>query len=758
MPSPLLVPTLFWCLGIGITAAFNPAPIWLIISGLAGILLGTLFRFRLPLLILLIIIAGALRLSISINKPASQLEQILARKESITQPCSGEILKILNADKDMYLVKLISVNKVKVNDKAVMYYAHKFLPGDRFKAISLITTRKPDPVLDKTSFYFAHRNKRTPIMLKTIYNLEFEQSAKKLNIERLRYHLLQKLDDKLGDAAPFGKALLLNDRTEDKDWIQQLIQGGLLHLIAISGLHVLFFYFIFVTLLNLFLSRRLSEIIFVILMLFYAGLCQWSAPVMRAIVMIVLYIMAKQMQRPVSPMQIICLSLLIITLFDPLQLFSIGLQLSYLCVITLLYLVPKRLTLRAGLSSWMRNLYRVSNTLIDTLLISTIVSVVMLPIMLFYFSRGSLNGIIGNLPGIPLVGILLPMTFVLMVIPSNWILFNWLMASFNLLHFIFQKWVLWTANLPFYVDTVILPFALMIVLYLIVTALTIRIKRGIKYRKLSYVLLIIAVPFLVYSQIPRTKPFTLTVFNVGLGDCTLVEYPRGQILMVDTGPKYFNSKTNTSKSWFGQRANVWQKHNKINKIDLLVLTHLDIDHSGGLVDVFKNMQVRNLLISNHTSQSKEWKQLMQSGILKEARVNVLTDTLSFDFAGSRISILHPDIDFNNSDDNDNSIVLRLDYKDFSALLTGDITSETEMLLVQEIPQKLDTDFLKVPHHGSKYSSSIPFIRAVSPNQACISTSLHNRFHFPHQETMKRYRSYGVEPQITGNGSVVVTIR
>jgi len=758
LPSPFLIPVLFWGLGISLATACHLSYIWIIIASLLSILAATVFRFKLPFVAIVFLIAGFFRLTLAIDKPLTPLQQILNQRESITQACSGEVIKALNGNHGGYLVKLTSVRKIPVQDKAVLYTTKPLLPGDRFEAIAKITLRKPDAVLDETSFYMSNRNKQTPLWLKPVFKLTTLPHPKTLNFERWRYQLLQGIDKKLGDAAPFAKALLLNDRTEDRDWLQQLIQGGLLHLIAISGMHVILFFFLFVTLLNLFLPRRVAELVFLLLMLVYAGLCQWSAPIMRAILMILLYVMAKIMQRKVSPLQIICLSLFIITLIDPAQLFSIGLQLSYLCVIILAYAIPKRTPDNIHLPMWRRKLSRTVFYFTDLAIISVILSIVLLPLTMFYFQRGSFNGIIGNILGIPFMSFLLPLTLVLMLIPANWLVFLWLKATFDALYFLFQKWVAWTASLPLYVDSVNLSLPWLIVLYLLVAVIVIRWKGGLRHRKLTYVMLALALCTAVYTQIPKRGLFTLTVFNAGLGDCSLVEYPRGQTLMIDTGPQSFSQSQSTPSGWFGYKTQGWFKHHKLTTIDLLVLSHLDTDHSGGLNDVFRNLKVRRLVISRHDAESFQWQQLQQSGYLTEAELTVISDTVSFVFANSKISFLHPDKDFRDSSENNNSLVLRLDYKDFSALFPGDISAEVEERLVEENPAKLDCDFLKVPHHGSRYSSSSGFIRAVSPEQACITAPLHNRFHFPNAETMARYRSYGIEPQLTGNGSVVISIR
>jgi competence protein ComEC len=758
LPVPLLIPTLGWCVGIGLAAFVHVPALGLVITGLMIVLAGFLLRFRLPLLMLVFILAGFLRLTVAIHDKPSPLLQVLAQKESITQPFTAEVLSVLNADRDAYRVRLKLLNRTTVSEQAVMYCGKALLPGDRFSAMGCISAVKPDPVLDNTSFFQSQLRSRTPLRISTVVDFKALPGIRTFSLERLRWRLLQNLDAKLGEAAPFAKALLLNDRTEDRDWIQQLIQGGVLHLIAISGMHVVFFYLIFVTLFGMVLPRKPAELAFVLLMLAYAGLCQWSAPVMRAIIMILLFLVAKWLQRPVAPLQIICLSLLVITIADPVQLFSVGLQLSYLCILALLYLVPKLHWKTKSRTFLQKRLHGLGTWLLNSALISVIISLVMLPVMFYYFNRGSLNGIIGNLAGVPLIGFLLPLALALLILPSNWLPFLWLKASFNALLYVFQVVLDWTASLPLYVDAVTFSLPWLIVAYLVLGAVVVRLKTGFRMRWVSYALLLLAVPFAVYSFIPRSQPFTLTIFNAGLGDCTLVHYPGGQNLMIDTGPLLFDDSGKEPRSWFGSRTGAWQRHLGLTRLDLLILTHLDADHSGGLQDVIKTLRVRNIMISSFTAQSRAWQVLQNSGVLNEAQVHILTDTLSFAFAGSTISILHPGKAYHGSSDNDNSLVVKLDYKGFSTLLAGDISSAVEAYLVENVPSRLDADLLKCPHHGSRFSSSTAFIKAVSPRQVCITAGRHNRFQFPDRETLRRYRDYGVEPQITGNGSVVVSVR
>jgi competence protein ComEC len=757
LPVPLLIPTLGWMLGISLAAVFSISLPWLLLISGVVLGLGLILRMRLPLVFLIFVLAGFLRLTVQPERPPTPLQQILEKRESIVQSCTGKVVRVIDRQDNLYLVQLTSVNTASVNDLALLSHSTVMLPGDRFKALAEITARRLDPVLDDDSFYYSRHYRKTSANLSTVYRLEKTADGDWYYPERVRYRLLEKLDAKLGPDAPFAKALLLNDRTEDREWVEQLILGGLLHLIAISGLHVMLFYLVLVDLFAIVLPRRASELVFVVLMLFYAALCQWSPPVMRAIVMILLYVGARLLQRPVSPLQIMALSLLLITLVDPVQLFSIGLQLSYLCVLTIFLISPLLRHEVRTRSPWKKGLIKSGYWLLDMVFISVGISVFLLPLTLYYFLRASLNAIPGNVLGIPLIGFLLPLSLVLMFLPQGWLFFQWLRPVYAVALYVFDRWVEWTAKLPFYLDSVALSLPMLVALYLVLGAVLVRLKTGLRLRRLSYALLLLSVPFFIWSSLPLRQPFKLTVFNAGMGDCTLVQYPDGQVLMVDTGPVYTDKEGNLTGSWLGSRLKRWLVSKKLSTVDLLVLTHLHDDHAGGVTDLFSSMRVRNLIVSGHTARTREWQALLQSGILKDTRITVLEDTLSLPFAGSRLTFLHPAADYPDTDANDCSLVLRLDYKDFSALLAADITATAEQHLLMTCPALLDADLLKAPHHGSRSSNSAAFIQAVSPRQVCITASRRNRFRFPHTVTLQRYAQYGVKPVVTGDGSFVITL-
>jgi len=761
-PSPLpvsfLYPVLGWLGGIVIAAWWSPSPLLLLGLFAMVFLLGWRLKFTLPLLICLFCLGGAFRLELVNYKKDNQLSDLMASKQTVLQTCQGTVIRELGTAQDRYLTQLTALKDTKVKARAYLYINQPLRPGDRFAALALLRYKAADPVLDTvTPFSYLAQN-RMSFVLNPVFKFRLTGRDNSYWLQGLRQWMLRSLDSKLGEGGGFGKALLLGDRTADADFVEQLTRGGLLHLIAISGLHVFFLYFIVVTLLNLVLPRRWSELIFLLLSIVYAALCMWSPPVLRAVVMIGLVVLAKWLQRLVSPLQTICLSLFIITLADPYSLFSPGLQLSYLCILTLVYAIPQWRVEMKGWGFWIRTLTRTGLQSADIIIVSTLISLLIIPLTLFHFQRGSFNGIIGNLLGIPLVGLLLPLTLLLLILPQHWLVFLWMKASFLLLYGLFHRWAEWVANLPLYVDTVSVPLSMVLAAYLIAGAILLRLKYRFSRNLLIYGLLLIALGLGFWHWLPQQRSFSLTCFNAGMGECAWVELPDGKNLMIDTGPAYVPQKEEQGSNWFRQTGYAWFRIKKVDTVDLLILSHLDDDHSGGLMDVCSRLRVRNLFISAYSAQLPQWRSWYATGVFRRTAIHIVSDTLTVALGGCRVSFLHPAAGFHSPDENENSLVARIDYKDFSALFTGDIDTRVEQRLVDEMPERLDCDWLKVPHHGSANASSEAFIRAVSPEQVVIEAGVPNRFGFPHRQTLKRYEQFGLTPKVTGNGSIRLYIK
>jgi competence protein ComEC len=232
--------------------------------------------------------------------------------------------------------------------------------------------------------------------------------------------------------------------------------------------------------------------------------------------------------------------------------------------------------------------------------------------------------------------------------------------------------------------------------------------------------------------------------DVGQGDSALVTMPDGTTLLVDSGGRPSFPVTSDSARRIGETVvseYLWWRG--LSEIDYVVATHADADHIEGFNDVLRNFSVKAALVGPQT--------------LLETRTHVETihagDVMRFGEVD--VSVLWPPAEGGGSD-NDNSIVLRIKFGERTILLTGDIEKAAERALALS-QQNLKADVVKVPHHGSKTSSTDNFVLATKPTFAIISVGRNSMFGHPHKEVVQRWQSNGATVFTTGDyGTITVT--
>jgi len=233
----------------------------------------------------------------------------------------------------------------------------------------------------------------------------------------------------------------------------------------------------------------------------------------------------------------------------------------------------------------------------------------------------------------------------------------------------------------------------------------------------------------------------VVVFDVGQGDSIFIETSDGFQVLIDGGPGL------TVLEKLGQEMAFYDR-----TIDLIILTHPDHDHLFGLLEVLKRYKVKNILwtgIIRDTAEYQEWIRLLDEEganiLIAQAgqKITIQEDPLIF------LEVLHPFENLEGQETkytNDTSVVAELIFNDVSFLFTGDISKKIEKQLVDEYID-LESDVLKVAHHGSKTSSCLEFIEAVSPNIAVISVGENNWSH-PHPEVLSNLEKFGIQVLIT----------
>ena len=231
-------------------------------------------------------------------------------------------------------------------------------------------------------------------------------------------------------------------------------------------------------------------------------------------------------------------------------------------------------------------------------------------------------------------------------------------------------------------------------------------------------------------------------FDVGQGDAIFIQTPNDNQVLIDGGP---------SNQVIQELGRVMPFYD--HSIDLLVLTHPDADHINGLIEVLKRYKVGRILenvIELDTPAYAKWNELKQEAQITEAVFGqeiVLDDDII-------LRVLYPvDSSVQQSKTNNNSIVAKLVYGEVSLLLTGDVETKVERELVAR-KIDIDSDLLKVPHHGSKTSTTEKFIEAVTPEAAFIQVGSDNRYGHPHPTVLERLQDYGIRYYRTDiNGTI-----
>ena len=241
--------------------------------------------------------------------------------------------------------------------------------------------------------------------------------------------------------------------------------------------------------------------------------------------------------------------------------------------------------------------------------------------------------------------------------------------------------------------------------------------------------------------IQKLKPATLTLtfFDVGQGDAALLKTPNDKHILIDAG--VWSPGYNSGRSIILPHL----QSAGIKKLDAIILSHPHADHIGGILDLIEEMPVDVIYNSGYEYDSKLYHSYLE--LAKKRSIPTIPlvagDTLNVD-RSILFLVLGPDGRTYNSDPNEHSVVLNVIYGESEFLFTGDAGEDQEERLLHAYTDLLDTDILKVGHHGSRTSSSLPFLKTVTPDIAVVSLAERNRFRHPHKEALTRLQQSQAE--------------
>ncbi len=246
--------------------------------------------------------------------------------------------------------------------------------------------------------------------------------------------------------------------------------------------------------------------------------------------------------------------------------------------------------------------------------------------------------------------------------------------------------------------------------------------------KIYFLLLLLLVNGMIfYTVFAETKSnfLKVTFLDVGQGDAIFIESPTGNQFLIDGGP---------GTSILNALGRVMPFYDKT--IDAVLTTHPDQDHIGGIPEVLKNYTVGEYIDSGATSSTGTFLELKNELAKNNTKTEIAIAGEVIDLGGGAyLKILYPENDLKSKDTNENSVIAKLYYGNSTFLFTGDAPTNVEQYLAMTDGAELDSDVLKVAHHGSRNSLSPEFLSAVSPEYSVISASKDNSFGHPHKEIL-----------------------
>jgi len=586
---------------------------------------------------------------------------------------------------------------------------------------------------DYTKWLFEHKVKATGYVRAKDKQVLLKQAG--ISIDGIRYRLMKDLEQVLQE---HQRGIITALAIGEKRYISQaqrtvFQRTGTAHLFVISGLHVsLFILFTFFILKKLWRythtkvnlqKHQFIAIISILATLIYTLLAGFSLPTQRAFIMVAVALLMPLLSRQIVYSHSLFLALFIVLIGNPLSVMDIGFWLSFWAVFIILYSVSNQ-----------SNLGR----LISLLKIQLIITLGLAPMVLSAFGYLSLISILANIIAIPYIGfITIPLVLIgtVLLLVSPFLASLFLQTAAYLLDILWLyleelstiDWAVWHSTIPSVGATVLAMLGVIIIL----------LPRGFPAKWLgSICFLPLLFPFI---SSPNKGELWFTLLDVGQGLSAVIQ-TQHHTLVYDTGVKSRYSDFN-----MGEAVILPFLYNQgISRIDTLLLSHDDNDHTGGALSILENLSVNSILSSSPER-------------FIDSRVDWCVAGQSWCWDSVTFKVLHPHSHYMNLSDNNNSCVLQVSVGNKAILLTGDIEKQAEYSLIYRYGNTLKSNILVVPHHGSGTSSTNLFIDKVQPDIALFAVGYKNPYHHPKPSILERYKQRGIQVLDSVNAGAI-TIR
>ena len=587
--------------------------------------------------------------------------------------------------------------------------------------------------------------------------------------ERIRQSFLESTT---GDGSAILQAMVLGEEGRLTDELRdRFMAAGATHIISISGSHlgmVAILCFGLIRGLLFMLPERfyhrltlstdpkiIAAWLTLPLVVFYTLLAGGQVATVRSLIMISAGLLAIISDRENALMHALALAALVILIGNPQAIFDISFQLSFLSVMVIGYVVSlwNELQFKAG-----TRFQKIRNSALLLIIISLSTALATGPLAAYYFNQISFAGLVSNLVIVPFAGmVVVPLGLFsgILSLVTHHLPLGWLNQAISDM---FISTVSFFSRLPFAEFHPPAPTLLWLLLYAVFlislfmharARLLSRFKPFVSSSRVSLIPLIIMalagmcllLP-LALSLIPEQR-LLVSFPDVGQGDCALIELPTGHTILIDGGG------TRDNRFDIGRRIlapYLWNRG--IRRLDLVVLSHPHPDHMNGLIAILKKFEVAAVWESGLDTDLPgygEFHEVMQDRKIPHRLVSA--DDPPMMFGESMISVLHPRRGFLSHDrqaysaENNRSLVVQVKSEGRSLLFMGDVGTEVERDIMMSM-RGMKTDLIKVPHHGSKSSSSEDFVSQIKPAIAVMTVGRANPYHHPSADVLERYEKIG----------------
>lgn len=591
---------------------------------------------------------------------------------------------------------------------------------------------------------------------------EEESFSPDIYLHRLNLAISDKYKKILGDKnAGSLSAMVLGDKRGLDEEIKELYQeNSISHLLSISGLHIsLLGGAVFLFLRRLKVSFSFPLITSSIILIIYGAFTGFSVSTSRAIVMMsvlfISFVIGKSYDLPSG----LALAALILIVMNHRVIYQSGFLLSFFAVIGIFYIMPELLYIFKVDIYHKRGIIKGLHLLLASIISSISILLATLPIVLNNFYEVSLTGILLNIIVIPLMSLVV----ITGLLGGFVALVSEILGSFilGITHYILNLYTLFCRlgdRLTFLRLIIGKPDKWQIVLYYLILVIVFYFlalkRRENKLRSLKNNLpegyntskrivvtgLMTFTSFLIIAYKPRE--FSINMLDIGQGDCFVVNDGNNDIYISDCGS---TTVQNVGKT----RLLPFLKSKGWGKVDTIFISHMDKDHVNGVNDLLKCAEItigRIIISASYKSDKLNCAELEELKELAKMRdIKLFYMKKGDEIVGKDISFrcIYPTGEEDIKDQNEASIVMRMDYKGLSMLFTGDIAGSTEEKIIESSDKDiLDCDILKVCHHGSKNSSTDDFLKKVDPKLYLISCGLMNRYGHPHRDALSRMTEEG----------------